>query len=143
MESSLLVQISFGRCVVDPEFLSTFYRIFLAKDPRIRRFFTATNMENQRDLLKHGLTNVVMAARGSKVAVQVLERIRDTHSPEGMNIPSELYQHWRAALLEAVAHHDPLFTPSLGTCWEQVIDNGLAIIAPPVPRRNVGVGAVL
>src|SRR3989344_2079862 len=55
---------SYGRCCASPDFFDSFYRHFLASSPEVREKFVNTEMNGQKLLLRQGILNLVMHARG-------------------------------------------------------------------------------
>ena len=55
---------SYGRCCASADFFDDFYTRFLASSPLIREKFVNTNMQAQKQLLRQGIMNLVMVARG-------------------------------------------------------------------------------
>ena len=64
MSAANLVMQSYGRCCASPDFFDSFYRHFLASSPLIREKFVDTDMSAQKQLLRQGILNLVMHARG-------------------------------------------------------------------------------
>ena len=64
MTDENLVFQSYGRCCAKAEFFDDFYRTFLASSPEVAEKFTHTDMVAQKQLLRAGILNLVLYARG-------------------------------------------------------------------------------
>lgn len=117
---------SYGRCCAQPEFFDLFYKNFLNSSPEIKDKFTNTEMAGQKLLLRQGILNIVLYARG--MPDTKLRALGASHSREHLNIRPELYQLWLKALLITIADQDPEYTTEIGNAWKQVITQGIEII---------------
>ena len=115
------VQISFGRCTVNPDFMKDFYDEFLASHPSVQDYFKNTDMQAQRALLKNGLTYLIMFANGSAMAKGKMERLGESHDKNHMNINPQLYKYWVNSLLKVIKIHDKKMTKELFDAWKEVI----------------------
>lgn len=118
------VQASHERCRQHEAFLPNFYQTFLASDPAISPMFQGTDFDRQRRLLQHALGLLLSFAR--RANPHLLERIAVRHGPGDLNIPADLYPRFVDALLEAVARHDPEYTPELAAAWRATLAPGIA-----------------
>jgi len=117
---------SFGRCCAKPTFFDDFYENFFASSPLIRAKFINTDMQAQKDLLRKGILNLLLYARGmSDVKLQQLAK---SHSKANLDIHPELYTFWLNSLLKTVAKHDDQHTPEADFYWRDVLNKGIAII---------------
>ncbi len=64
MKAADIVMQSYGRCCASDGFFDSFYDHFLATSPEVRDKFANTNMAGQKLLLRQGILNVVLYARG-------------------------------------------------------------------------------
>jgi len=119
------VMLSYGRCVLRPEFFKRFYDIFLASHPAIRPMFAQTDFQSQMGLLKQGLNMALMYGQGMPFSVSVINRIRESHKREKLNIPPALYVYWQDSLMKTVAEFDPQFTPELEAQWRESLKPSL------------------
>jgi hemoglobin-like flavoprotein len=117
---------SYGRCCASPGFFDAFYQRFLASSPVIRAKFAATDMLAQKHLLRAGILNLVLHARGMSDAK--LRALGQSHSREGFDIRPELYDLWLDALLQTVAEHDREVRAEDLTAWREVLGKGIALI---------------
>jgi hemoglobin-like flavoprotein len=127
--SASSVKDSFSRCCVNPKFLDRFYEIFLGSHPTIAPMFRNTDFARQKQLLRTGLTMVLMHATGNKVGTQGLDRIGQSHSRKGLNIDPALYPNWVESLIKAVKECDPQCDRKMEEDWRDVLKQGTALIA--------------
>lgn len=120
---------SFGRCCLSAGFFDDFYDRFFQSSPRVREKFKSTNMAKQKSLLREGITFMIMFYDGSGVATSKVNRLATSHSRGQLGIEPELYKFWLDALMQAVAKHDPTFTPQLDKVWRSVMGKGIAAIS--------------
>ncbi|WP_165235454.1 globin [Aquisphaera insulae] len=125
-----LVQQSFGRCLVNQahgqSFLDAFYAEFLASDPRIKRLFSSTDLEKQKDLLKRGLTMLIMYAGGVGLAKAAIEQLAVKHGRNQLNIDPTLYRLWLKSLSTCVRKYDRKYDDALGDLWNEVLESGIS-----------------
>ena len=126
MSSINCVMQSYGRCCASPSFFDTFYRHLLASSPAIREKFTKTDMTAQKHLLRAGILNLVLYARG--MSDTKLRTLGQSHSREGFDIRPELYDLWLDSLLLAVKQHDPELNGEDLAAWREVLGKGINLI---------------
>jgi len=117
---------SYGRCCASPAFFDTFYQHFLASSPAIREKFVRTDMAAQKHLLRAGILNLVLYARG--MSDTKLRALGQSHSREGFDIRPELYDLWLDSLLLAVKEHDPQASLEDLAAWREVLSKGINVI---------------
>ena len=78
MSADNLVMQSYGRCCASANFFDDFYTRFLESSPEIRAKFATTDMTQQKHLLRHGILNLVLYARGMPDTVWTSSRISMT-----------------------------------------------------------------
>lgn len=117
---------SYGRCCASPNFFDTFYQHFLSSSPAIREKFTNTNMTAQKHLLRAGILNLVLYARG--MSDTKLRALGQSHSREGFDIRPELYDLWLDSLLLAVKQHDGEAAQEDLIAWREVLGKGINLI---------------
>ncbi len=120
---------SFGRCILDSEFLVRFYDHFTAVSAEIREKFADTNMEKQRDHLRIGLSMMIAFAEGKAYAPPELSRLSRKHGPENMQITPVMYDAWLESLIKAVSISDPKFSPALEETWRSAMRKGIQAMA--------------
>ncbi len=127
MSAANTVMQSYGRCCASPDFFDSFYRHFLASSPLIREKFVDTDMSAQKQLLRQGILNLVMHARG--MPDTKLRALGASHSRHGFDIRPELYELWREALLRTIGEHDPQCCVNTREAWREVLNKGNAVIS--------------
>lgn len=126
MKPADLVMQSYGRCCRSTGFFDTFYRIFLASSPDVRAKFANTNMQAQQLLLRQGIMNVVLYARG--MPDTKLRALGCSHSRKAMDIRPELYTLWTDSLLKTIREHDAEADTDTLNAWLTVINQGISVI---------------
>ena len=126
MKPADLVMQSYGRCCASEGFFDSFYRYFLASSPQIRDRFTNTDMPAQKQLLRHGILNLVMYARG--MPDTKLRALGVTHARDGFNIRPELYDLWLDSLQQAIGDHDKACNADILQAWREVLSKGINVI---------------
>ena len=101
MNSADIVMQSYGRCCASNGFFDTFYLHFLTCSAEVRAKFADTDMTAQKQLLRHGILNLVMHARG--MPDTKLRALGCSHARGGLDIRPELYSLWLDALLKAMS----------------------------------------
>lgn len=117
---------SYGRCCASTSFFDTFYQHFLASSPAIREKFTQTDMTAQKQLLRAGILNLVLYARG--MSDTKLRALGKSHSREGFDIRPELYDLWLDSLMLAVKQHDADASAEDLSAWREVLGKGINLI---------------
>ena len=117
---------SYGRCCASPTFFDTFYQLFTGSSPAVREKFVNTDMSAQKHLLRAGILNLVLYARG--MPDSKLRAIGQSHSREGFDIRPELYDLWLDSLLLAVREHDGEAGAEDLAAWREVLGKGIALI---------------
>lgn len=117
---------SYGRCCASQSFFDTFYQHFLDSSPAIREKFAKTDMGAQKHLLRAGILNLVLYARG--MSDTKLRALGQSHSREGFDIRPELYDLWLDSLMLAVREHDSAATSEDLSAWREVLNKGINVI---------------
>ncbi len=123
-----VVSESYGRCLATEAFIETFYDILMGGRPDVAAMFAETDFTKQRQLLRAALGVMLMFRRGDNTARLLLEGIRKSHSRQRLNVEPELYGYWVDSLTQAIAKHDPLFSPDLERAWRAVLAGGITFI---------------
>ena len=126
MNLTNLVMQSYGRCCVSPAFFDDFYRHFLASSPQVRDKFASTDMTAQKTLLRQGILNLVMYARG--MPDTKLRALGESHARGRLDIRPELYDLWQEALLRTIAEHDGEYGEEIRAAWRDVLQKGINVI---------------
>jgi len=126
MNSTDLVFQSYGRCCRNDQFFVDFYDFFTASSEAIRNRFLNTDMAAQRHLLRNGVMQLILVARG--MSDRKLRDLGHSHDRHHYDIQPEWYDLWEDALLKTVRIHDPYYTPELREAWRKVLKPGIDII---------------
>lgn len=126
MTSVDLVFQSYGRCCRNDAFFAHFYEHFMASSDAIRECFRHTDMAAQRHLLRHGVMQLMLTARG--MSDRKLRDLGHSHNRKNYDIKPEWYSLWEDALLKTIREHDPHYTPELREAWREVLKPGIDII---------------
>ena len=124
-DSEIVFQ-SYGRCCNNEQFFVDFYDQFMSSSTEIRGLFVDTDMPAQRHLLRNGIMQLVLHARG--LPDSKLQALGKSHSREGFNIRPEWYDLWLDALLVTLGQHDPKFDTSVAGAWRRAIAPGIDCI---------------
>lgn len=116
------VQASYGRCTRKKGFITRFYELLLASDPRMVPMFSHTDWVKQNKMLRRGISIALTYAGGSNIVERPLKEMADVHSRNGrVPVKPELYTYWRQSLLQAVREHDDRLTPGLERNWADAL----------------------
>ena len=126
MSAANLVMQSYGRCCASPDFFDSFYQYFLASSPEISEKFAHTNMPAQKQLLRQGILNLVMHARG--MPDTKLRALGCSHARGALDIRPELYDLWLQALLQSIGEHDGQCDANTRLAWHEVLNKGISVI---------------
>lgn len=121
---------SVNRCVADEAFLQDFYDRFMASSDEVRAKFSGTDMPTQKRALADSLFVLAVAVQGQSTSPswKQMGRIAQRHSRGGMDIRPELYDLWLDCLMQAVAGHDPQYSPEIDAAWRSVLGEGIAFL---------------
>ncbi|MFC4260936.1 globin [Marinobacter lacisalsi] len=117
---------SYGRCCRDEQFFINFYTFFMDSSEQIRERFANTDMAAQRHLLRNGIMQLILTARG--MSDRKLRALGESHDRHHYNIDPAWYELWLTALMKAVRHHDPEYSPALEEEWHEVLRPGIDLI---------------
>ena len=126
MNNTNRVMQSYGRCCASASFFDDFYASFLASSPAVREKFVRTDMAAQQQLLRAGILNLVLFARG--MPDSKLQALGKSHSRSHLDIRPELYDLWVAALLKTIGQHDPQLEKQDVQAWRAVLNKGIDVI---------------
>lgn len=124
-DSDIVFQ-SYGRCCNNEQFFIDFYDRFMGSSDEIRAMFVDTDMKQQRHLLRNGIMQLVLHARG--MPDSKLRALGQSHSRSGYNIRPDLYGLWLEALLDTLRHHDPAFSDDIDSAWRRALQPGIELI---------------
>ena len=100
MTNTDLVFQSYGRCCRKDDFFVDFYDFFMASSEAIRARFANTDMPAQRHLLRNGVMQIILVARG--MSDRKLRDLGESHNRSNYNIKPEWYDLWEQSLLKTV-----------------------------------------
>ncbi|ESQ99887.1 globin [Stutzerimonas chloritidismutans AW-1] len=126
MKDTNRVMQSYGRCCASPNFFDDFYASFLTSSPAIREKFVRTDMTAQKQLLRAGILNLVLFARG--MPDTKLRALGKSHSRAHLDIRPELYDLWIEALLKTIGQHDGELEKQDLQAWRTVLNKGIDVI---------------
>ena len=126
MNDTNRVMQSYGRCCASPRFFDDFYATFLASSPTIREKFARTDMTAQKQLLRAGILNLVLFARG--MPDTKLRALGQSHSRAQLDIHPELYDLWIDALLKTIGQHDEDLQQADLQAWRAVLNKSIDVI---------------
>ena len=84
MNNTDLVFQSYGRCCRNDEFFVDFYNFFMSSSDAIRNRFENTDMGAQRHLLRNGVMQIILVARG--MSDRKLKDLGESHNRHNHNI---------------------------------------------------------
>jgi len=126
MKDTNRVMQSYGRCCASAGFFDDFYAAFLASSPAVREKFVRTDMTAQKQLLRAGILNLVLFARG--MPDTKLRALGESHSRARLDIRPELYDLWIDALLKTIRQHDGELQQQDLKTWHMVLNKGIDVI---------------
>jgi hemoglobin-like flavoprotein len=120
-----LVAASYQRARATGELFDTFYRLLLGRSPEIRSMFARTDFPHQKLMLRESILEMLTFSR-SGTGREEIERLADRHRK--LNVQPRHYKFWLDALCEALAQHDPAFTPQLAQLWREAMRPGIEVM---------------
>lgn len=126
MKDTNRVMQSYGRCCASAGFFDDFYAAFLASSPAVREKFVRTDMTAQKQLLRAGILNLALFARG--MPDTKLRALGESHSRARLDIRPELYDLWIDALLKTIRQHDGELQQQGLKAWHMVLNKGIDVI---------------
>ena len=122
------VQASFGRCGLNPDFLDSFYKNFLATSPEVAALFKNTDFKKQKKMLQMSLSMLLTYAMGTGVVDGYMQQLSEKHSRRGLSIDPRHYSSWQNSLMKAVKQYDPKLTPELEQAWRASLNKGIELM---------------
>ena len=123
------VRLSYGRAISKRHFMERFYELFMSSSPIVARKLALTNIAKQQELLSQAVNMVILFPQGNKIARNALNRIRESHNRDGLDIKPAYYQFWVDSLITALSEHDPEFSDELDLAWRTVVQEAIDFIA--------------
>ena len=109
--------------------IGRFYEIFLKSHPHIAPLFAETDFVAQKETLNHGMHLAIMFAEGQALGKTGLERIRQSHCRNRLNISPMLYPYWKKSFLQAISETDPQFNEETRKAWDSVLQQTIDFIS--------------
>jgi hemoglobin-like flavoprotein len=122
---------SYHRARTTGQVFDTFYRVFLAKSPEIPAMFAHTDFPHQQLMLRESLLEMLIFSQTGSDREEI-ERLAERH--RCLNVKREHYELWLDALCEALAQHDPGFTPQLEQAWRRAMHAGISVMSAPASK---------
>ena len=88
--------------------------------------FANTDFDRQKLMLRQSLLEVICFDLGMSGTREELQRIGKRHRE--LNVTDQMYEMWLDSLCEAIAKHDPQFTPDLETRWRTAMEKAIAVM---------------
>lgn len=123
-----IVNDSYGTCCLSPGFFDDFYTNFLSSSPEIAPKFARTNMSRQKQLLREGISFMIMYYGGAAMAETKVRGLGLSHSQARLDIEPRLYALWVDSLMKTVAAHDPQFNRERELAWRRVLERGISLM---------------
>lgn len=124
-----VVRPSFERfCAVGTEVIDDFYFGLANRIPAVGSIFATVDMEQQNQLIRDGIADLIKFANGNSKAEAELHRLAKSHSRSGLGIGPEYYPHWIDALMEVVRKHDDQATDETEAAWREILSDGIALM---------------
>lgn len=120
------VMASYHRCRRDPQFVDSFYELFLAMSPEIARMFGQTDFTIQKLMLRESLLELLCFDQGVSGTREEIERLGRRH--QTLEVKPEMYVMWLDALCAAIQKHDPDYTPELEQRWRAALQRGIDVM---------------
>ncbi|MBI5137680.1 MAG: globin [Nitrospirae bacterium] len=120
-----MVQESFARCNLNAKFIDVFYENFLASNPMFAEMFAHTDFKQQKELLRRGISMMILYADGNAVGRLALQRLGKSHGKHGMGIPPAMYNFWLESLIKTVAQVDPRWDHYVEKQWRDTMQHGI------------------
>lgn len=130
------VRASYGRIIGRRGFTERFYELFLASRPEIAKMFETTDFKKQREKLTKAISMSILFPYGDEISIDALNRIRESHNHQHMDIKPEYYIHWANSLVATIAEFDPQFNDEVEDCWRRSIQTSLKHIKEGYSNRS-------
>ena len=117
---------SYSRCTLDPDFITTFHRIFITTSAEALHHFSHISEDRQRKMMEYALYLLMLAVDENPDAKTCLEQLGNSHHK--LTINPGLYDHWLNCLITAVDNYDGRKYPDIGDVWREVLGPGLELM---------------
>jgi len=120
-----IVRQSYGRCALAEGFFDDFYDTFMNSSPQISPYFASTNMTKQKQLLREGISFMILFAEQHRSGVMAIDHIGALHDKDHVNVSPDLYRLWTSSLVKTIAKHDRRFDADTERAWDDVLSRGI------------------
>ncbi len=100
----------------------------MSSNPIVARKLASTDIAKQQALLSQAVNMVILFPQGSKIARNAINRIRQSHNRDGLDIRAQYYRFWIDSLILALSEHDPDFNDELDRAWCKVAQEAIDFI---------------
>jgi len=114
---------SLDRCKRNPVFLKNFYTRFFLSSPEIPRFFKATNMQRQVEMLEASFYMVMAASQSPSASHEFLGHTVEAH--QHRDIAPHHYDLWLESLIATVEETDGKYDKNIENAWRTVMGIGI------------------
>ena len=119
---------SLGRCLNHGGFLNRFYEILIQQHSDVAEKFQDVDMARQEAALKNGINLAIMFAEDNPIGVNAIQRIRDSHCRDNLDIKPALYEVWLDSFIEALSEIDPHYGSVAEEEWREILQKTIAYI---------------
>ena len=119
------VKQSFGRALGNRNLMADFYNQLITASPEIGKKFSKTDLEKQKEILQMSLSMAILFPQDNVVATHAMDKVRDSHNKDNLDIKPEYYDYWLNSLITVVSTSDPSFTPELEQHWRTTMRHAI------------------
>jgi hemoglobin-like flavoprotein len=116
---------SYHRARQSGHLFDTFYSLFLGKSPEIPPMFARTDFQHQKLMVRESILEMLQFANFGD-AYDHVRKLGERHRQ--LNVERRHYDLWLDALCEALAKHDPQFSPALEQQWRDAMRKGIEVM---------------
>ena len=113
---------SLDRCTASKDFIPAFYSRFLLSSEEIMLKFKHTDFDKQYKMLERSLRLIAGATSGEPSALRELKERAESHDRYHLNIKKDMYELWKAAVLQTAEEYDPEWSDTVRHAWEKILD---------------------
>lgn len=117
---------SYHRAREAGQLFDSFYDNFLVKSPEIPPMFARTDFRHQKLMLRESILEMLVFAQTGSGHADI-QRLGERHRQ--LQVKPIHYKLWLDALCEALAAHDPKFSPTLEQMWRAAMAKGIEMLA--------------
>lgn len=135
-----LFRSSYSRCTLDPEFITTFHRVFITTSADALYHVSHISDERQKKMLEYALYLLMLSVENKSEINTCIELLSKSHSK--LNIKPELYDHWLNSLMIAVESYEGKSHPNITSIWREMLKPGLEIMKKQFSSETVKLKAI-